>query len=146
MIILILWSVLNCLSILLIFENFSENTLCALWLIYSICCSNSLDIHSSSMHSIELIFDLNSSSWRSLTSCSVWIYLILSNWRSCYVQFSRLTWNQVLSLIAARLNNKTLVCIWNCITSTNRTGINRLPCIFWCLNLALPSYWNYTVY
>jgi hypothetical protein len=145
-IILILWSVLNCLSILLIFENFSENTFCALWLIYSICCSDSLNVHSSSMHGIELVFHLNSSSWGSLTSSSIWINLVLSNWRSSYVQFSRLAWNQILSLIAARLNYKTLVCIWNCITSTNRTGINRLPSIFSSLNLALTSNLNYTVY
>lgn len=145
MIILILRSVLNRLSILLIFENFSQNTFSALWLVYTICCPDSLNIHSSSMHGIELVFDLNSSSWRSLTSGCVWIYLVLSNRRSSYVQFSRLTWNQILSLIAAWLYNKTLVCVWNCITSTNRTGINGLPCIFCCLNLALASNRNYTV-
>ena len=53
---------------------------------------------------------------------------------------------QILSLIATRLNNKTLICIWNCITATYRTGINWLPSIFCCLDLSLTSNWNYSVY
>ena len=57
-----------------------------------------------------------------------------------------MTRNQILSLVAAWLNNKTLVCVRNCITSTNRACIDRLPCIFSRLNLTLTSYWNYTVY
>ena len=131
---------LNSLSILLIFKKFCQNTFSALWLIYSICCPNTLNIHSSSMDSIELIFHLNSSSRRSLTTSSVWINLVLSNRRSSYVQFSRLTRNQILSLVAAWLNYKTLVSVRNCITSTNRACIDRLPCIFSRLNLTLTSY------
>ena len=98
------------------------------------------------MYSIELVFNLYSSSRRSLTSSSIWINLILSNWRSSNIQFCRLAWYQILSLIATRLNNKTLICIWNSITSTNRTSINRLPSIFCSLYLALASNWNYSVY
>ena len=131
---------LNSLSILLIFKKFCQNTFSALWLIYSICCPNTLNIHSSSMDSIELIFHLNSSSRRSLTTSSVWINLVLSNRRSSYVQFSRSTRNQILSLVAAWLNYKTLVSVRNCITSTNRACIDRLPCIFSHLNLTLTSY------
>ena len=131
---------LNSLSILLIFKKFCQNTFSALWLIYSICCPNTLNIHSSSMDSIELIFHLNSSSRRSLTTSSVWINLVLSNRRSSYVQFSRLTRNQILSLVAAWLNYKTFVSVRNCITSTNRACIDRLPCIFSRLNLTLTSY------
>ena len=145
MIILILWCMLDGLPVLLIFEYFCENSLRALRLVYSVCGSDSLNIHSSSMHCIELVFNLYSGSWWSLTSSCIWINLILCNRRSSNIQFCRLSRYQILSLIAAWLNYKSLISIWHCITSTNRASINRLPCVLCSLYLSLSSNRNYSV-
>ena len=123
---------MNCLPIL-IFENLSEYSFGTCWLrsmIYNCVTSTTLNTHASSMNGIELVFDVvNRAGW-SITSCSsTWIPL---NWWSWYIKFGTLSWDQILSLITARLNQETLIYIraWLNISYIYGTRVNGLPSIF----------------
>ena len=101
-------------SILLVLENLCENPFLDIWIYVG--SSSTLEWHSSTMDSVELSFDINSS-WRPLTS---WI------WVSCYGRSNclKLWWtrNQILSLITAWLDHEALRISFS-------SWINRLPCI-----------------
>ena len=89
------------------------------------CLTISLNTHSSSVDSVELILDVIWCSWWSLsTSCSLRIAVALGNWWSRYFYFSSWSWYQILSLITAWLKHETLVLF---LFILNRGSIYWLP-------------------
>jgi len=67
----------------LVFENLGKNSFSVAWLSIMVdCLAITLDAHTSSMYSIELIFDIVGSPRRSLSTSSsgrMWIVVTLSN-------------------------------------------------------------------
>jgi hypothetical protein len=64
------------LSGVLTLENFCENTFGVSILVW--CASTSLNIYTSTMDAVELIFNVSRGPWRSLPSCTSWIASSLS--------------------------------------------------------------------
>lgn len=111
---------------LLIFEKFSHDTL----LVRVGLPSTSLNIHSSTMDSVELIFLVSSLPRGSLpTSCSRAdaLHSSLSDGWSRYFHLSCRAWNQILRLVATRLNHEALIV--NLLFILYRASINRLPSV-----------------
>ena len=109
-------------SSVLTFEYLCQDSL---WLaIYGV----TLDVHSSSMNTVELIV-FNSRRSLSLRCC--WhIYPSLSNWWPVDFHYSWNTWNNVLGLITTRLDHKTLVLH---VFIAYAICINRLPSVLNCI-------------
>lgn len=127
---IILIVLLGILTIVLIFKYLGENTFCiGIALINR--SSVPLNTHTSSMDSVELVLYIIRCSWGSLTTLSCWwTTTTIGSLRnsSCNIYFVTTSSNEVLSLVTARLDYKTLfVCAWH-ITS-NLTCINWLPSI-----------------
>ena len=101
------------LSVLLVFKDFSEDTFAvAINLIVTI------EWHSSAMNSIELSF---CTSWRSLASgCSI---SLCHRW-SCHFNFCCWTRNEILCLVATRLDHQSFVLVVV-------ISINGLPSSLW---------------
>jgi len=121
------------LSIVLIFENFSQNSFgvnCLTVVIYRL--SIALDAHTSSMDCIELSLDIGGCSWRSLTTSSgLWASITLGHRRSSNFNFSSWSRYQILGLITAGLEHQAL-CLLSVTLHTilHASRINRLPSIF----------------
>ena len=131
----------GCSSCMLVFEDFSEDSFGVSWLTIN-SLAISLDAHSSTMDRIELILDVVRCPWWSLStsSCS-WVSIIitLSNWWSWDFNLSSWSRYQILCLIAARLEHKTLVLFWcgNVVILDGRR-VNWLPSV-------LGSRWHLTI-
>ena len=82
---------------MLIFEDLCQNSLMSVALI------SAIEVHSPSMDSIELIFDVARSSWRSLPASGAWVVIPLGNGWSVDLHLGALTCDEVLSLITAWL-------------------------------------------
>lgn len=140
--------VLYCLSVMLILEDFCQDSFCAsrnTWVINS-ATTTILNAHTSTMNSIELILCIVGS-WGSLTSSSSWIWSTLCNWWPLNIQFGRLARYQILSLITAWLNHESLIHSPLVLISANRARVNRLPCILGIvLNLAMGTDLHHAVY
>ena len=120
-------------SVVLVFENFGQDSFRIDWLTIVIdCLSIALDAHSSSMHCVELSFVIGLWTRRSLTTSScLWSSISLSYWWPGNLDFSSRSWYQILCLIAARLKHQTLWLLSIALHSIlNTRRINRLPCIF----------------
>lgn len=80
------------------------HTLCSSMLILEDLCEDTLslsiiDVHASSMDSIELILDVSTSSWGSLATSSSRIVATLSDGWPCHFKNGAVTSYQVLSLV-----------------------------------------------
>lgn len=121
------------LSVVLIFENFCQNSFgvyCLTIMINSL--SVTLNAHASSMDCIELSLNIGRSSRRSLTtSSSLWSSITLGYWRSSNLYFSSWSRYQILGLVTAWLEHQALWLL-SCTLQTilNAGRINRLPSIF----------------
>ena len=117
-------------SSMLVFEDFSQDSLSITWLPID-GLSISLNAHSSSMDCIKLVFDIIRCPWWSLSaSCCSWMWIIvtLSDRWSWNINFGSWSWYQILCLIAARLEHQTLVLLGIVVNVVlNWRGINRLP-------------------
>jgi hypothetical protein len=121
------------LSVVLIFENFGENSFGVNRLtvvIYRL--SVALDAHASSMDCIELSLNIRGSSRRSLaTSSGLWSSITLSYRRSGNLNFSSWSRYQILGLITAWLEHQALWLLSVTLHTILHAGrINRLPSIF----------------
>jgi len=119
----------------LVFENLGKNSFSVAWLSIMVdCLAITLDAHTSSMYSIELIFDIVGSPRRSLSTSSsgrMWIVVTLSNWWSRNINLCSWSRYQILCLIAAWLEHQTLVLLWICWNFVlNRIRVNWLPSVF----------------
>ena len=106
-------------SVVLVFENLSKDSFCICWLTIMIDgLTVSLDAHASSMNCVELILDVIRCSRRSgaTTSC-LGVAISLCNRWSGNLKFSSRSRNQILSLVTAWLEHKTLILFgsWNII-------------------------------
>ena len=123
MIYIVLLLTMECLmSSMLIFENFSQDSF-VIWILLAV----SLDVHSTPMNSIKLVFDVSWCSWRSLSSSCTWVGTSLSDWWSWDINLCSWSRDQILSLIATRLDHQTLVIYLSILL--NRTCVNWLPSI-----------------
>ena len=104
---------------MLVLENLCQYSFMARALV------SSIQVHSSAMHSIELIFDVAWSPWGSLSTGWARVVVSLGDWWSIDLHFSTLTCNKVLGLVATWLYHQALIDVLLLLTS-----INWLPSIF----------------
>ena len=124
----------GCASGVLVFEYFCKDSFSIAWLTVN-GLTISLDAHSSTMDCVELVFDVIWGPWWSLPtsgSCWMWSVITLSNRWSRDFKLSSWPWYQILCLIAARLEHKTLILFrvgWHVVLDGR--GVNWLPSVLW---------------
>ena len=100
--------------------------------------SSILNAHSSSVNCVELVF--HTSAWGALTAGCARIVATLSNRGPLNVELGGLARDQVLCLIAARLDHQALIdgiLIWCWHVSADRAGVEGLPSILLIATLSL---------
>ena len=121
-------------SSMLVFEYFCQNSFSVTWLSVD-GLAISLDAHSSSMNGVELILDVvRCSGWSLAASSSGWMRCVvtLSDWWSWDLNLSSWSWYQVLSLVAAWLEHKTLVLFWRgWHIVLDGSSVDWLPRVLW---------------